>query len=145
MDRRKNNNSRREPPFNATAAVQQLIRVTQKLVDLSERETKALLQRDMLAFSILQDEKESVTGQYMKASEEFRNRIEDFRGVEKTLIGRLEMLQRTLSEKSVGNNVMVEQMQRHAQNNTHRTLLMAQEFGQQKRIHSNQNHNEGGY
>ncbi len=139
MERRMHNTDRRrhrriDSPMNATAAIQRLIQVSQKLVDLSERETQALLQRDMLAFAILQDDKEPITQQYTKASEEFRARLDDFRSVEKNLLGRLEDLQKTLAEKSQGNNVMVMQMQKHSESNTHKTLLMAQEFGQQKRV-----------
>ncbi|MCE7887117.1 MAG: hypothetical protein DYH13_06405 [Alphaproteobacteria bacterium PRO2] len=126
-------------PTNATAAIQKLIQVSQKLVDLSERETQALLQRDMLAFAIIQDEKESITGQYTKASEEFRARLDDFRNVEKSLLGRLEVLQKNLAEKTHGNNAMVVQMKQRAEAGTQKTLLMAQEFGQQKRVRMNDN------
>jgi hypothetical protein len=128
-----------ELPVNATAAIQRLIQVSQKLVDLSERETQALLQRDMLSFAIIQDEKESITKQYTQASENFRSRLEDFRTVEKSLLNRLELLQKNLAEKAHGNNLMVAQMQQRAEAGTQKTLLMAQEFGQQKRVRLNDN------
>ena len=137
IDRRKN--ARTSLPLSATAAIQRLIQVSQKLVDLSERETQALLQRDMLAFAILQDEKESIAGQYTKASEEFRSRLDDFRTVEKSLLNRLELLQKNLAEKAHGNNAMVAQMKQRAEAGTQKTLLMAQEFGQQKRARTNDN------
>ncbi len=126
-------------PANATAAIQRLIQVSQKLVDLSERETQALLQRDMLTFAILQDEKESIANQYTQASEEFRARLEDFRSVEKPLLNRLELLQKNLAEKTQGNNVMVAQIKQRAETGTQKTLLMAQEYGQQKRVRMNDN------
>jgi hypothetical protein len=126
-------------PANATAAIQRLIQVSQKLVDLSERETQALLQRDMLTFAILQDEKESIANQYTQASEEFRARLEDFRNVEKPLLNRLELLQKNLAEKTQGNNVMVAQIKQRAETGTQKTLLMAQEYGQQKRVRMNDN------
>ncbi len=147
MDRRNNMNDRRKTeglglPANATMAIQRLIQVSQKLLNLSERETQALLQRDMLAFAILQDEKESISRDYTKASEEFRARLEDFRNVEKNLLNRLEGLQKTLAEKTQGNNVIVLQMQKQAETYTQKTLLAAQEFGQQKRVRftGNDNH-----
>lgn len=140
MDRRMNND-RRQPsngahslPVNATAAIQRLIQVSQKLLALSEKETQALLQRDMLAFAILQDEKESMTQEYTRASEEFRARLDDFRNVEKNLLSRLEGLQKNLAEKAHGNNTLVLQVQRAAETKTNKTLLMAQEYGQQKRV-----------
>jgi hypothetical protein len=133
------NDRRANLPANATAAIQRLIQVSQKLVDLSERETQALLQRDMLAFAIIQDEKEGIAGQYTQASEEFRSRLEDFRNVEKSLLGRLEVLQKNLAEKTHGNNIMVVQMKQRAEAGTQKTLLMAQEFGQQKRVRMNDN------
>jgi hypothetical protein len=126
-------------PANATAAIQRLIQVSQKLVDLSERETQALLQRDMLTFAILQDEKESIANQYTNASEEFRARLEDFRNVEKPLLNRLELLQKNLAEKTQDNNVMVAQIKQRAETGTQKTLLMAQEYGQQKRVRMNDN------
>ncbi len=139
MERRTQTDRRTDLPVNATAAIQRLIHVSQKLVDLSERETQALLQRDMLTFAILQDEKESIANQYTKASEEFRSRLEDFRNVEKPLLGRLEALQKNLAEKTQGNNVIVAQIKQRAETGTQKTLLMAQEYGQQKRVRLNDN------
>lgn len=139
MERRMQTDRRADLPANATAAIQRLIQVSQKLVDLSERETQALLQRDMLTFAILQDEKESIASQYTRASEEFRARLEDFRNVEKPLLNRLETLQKNLAEKTQGNNVMVAQIKQRAEAGTQKTLLMAQEFGQQKRVRMNDN------
>lgn len=131
--------NRHNLPVNATAAIQRLIQVSQKLLTLSEKETQALLQRDMLAFAILQDEKESISQEYTRASEEFRTRLDDFRNVEKNLLTRLEGLQKNLAEKAHGNNTIVLQMQRDAEKSTSKTLLMAQEFGQQKRVRFNNN------
>jgi hypothetical protein len=137
MDRKINNekrNTNTDLPVNATAAIQRLIQVSQKLLALSDRETQALLQKDMLSFAILQDEKEAIMNQYVKASEEFRARLDDFKNVEKSLLGRLETLQKQLAEKSHSNNIAVLQMKQRAEHSTQKTLLMAQEFGQQKRV-----------
>ena len=130
----KNNNHNRAPGgVSPAAAVQRLIQVSQKLVDIGERETQALLQNDIMTFSILQDEKESVTSQYTAASNDFRSRLEDFRGVEKNLLGRLETLQKNIAEKARSNNTIIMRMKERAELSTQKTLLMAQEFGQQKR------------
>jgi hypothetical protein len=134
------NDRRANLPANATAAIQRLIQVSQKLVDLSERETQALLQRDMLAFAIIQDEKEGIAGQYTKASEEFRARLEDFRSVEKHFA----KPPRNPSEKPGGKNARQQCHGRADQaarrdGNAENTCLMAQEFGQQKRVRMNDN------
>lgn len=130
----KNNNDNRAPGAASPAAtVQRLIQVSQKLVDIGERETQALLQNDIMTFSILQDEKETVTNQYTAASNDFRARLEDFRGVEKNLLSRLESLQRNIAEKAHSNNTIILRMKERAELSTQKTLLMAQEFGQQKR------------
>ena len=86
-----------------------------------------------MTFSILQDEKESVTSQYTAASNDFRSRLEDFRGVEKNLLGRLETLQKNIAQKARSNNTIIMRMKERAELSTQKTLLMAQEFGQQKR------------
>jgi hypothetical protein len=138
------NNNNRAHAANPAATVQRLIQISQKLVDIGDRETQALLQRDITSFSIIQDEKESVAGQYTKASEEFRARLEDFRSVEKGLLIRLENLQKNIAEKARSNNVMILQIKERAETSTQKTLLMAQEFGQQKRTRfGNDNKQEG--
>ena len=62
-------------PHDTSQALNMLIRLTNNLSRLADRETQALAQNDMMSFAILQDEKALVTEQYMKASEEFRSNI----------------------------------------------------------------------
>ena len=119
-------------PENAAQAIQRLTKISQALLDLSERETQALVQNDMFTFSILQDEKELLASQYTKASEEFRSRLEEFRKIDRNLLGRLENIQKKLAEKTQGNNIIVTQMRQRAEKNTHKTLITAQELGQKK-------------
>ncbi|MGB4057316.1 MAG: hypothetical protein WBK77_04450 [Alphaproteobacteria bacterium] len=130
---RRNKTDRRAIPASATASIQKLIQVSQNLIALGERETQALLQGDMMNFGFLQDEKDRLVNQYTSTSEEFRSRLEDFRSVDKSLLGRLEELQKSLSEKTQSNNVMILQMHKRTESNVHKTLLMAQEYGQHKR------------
>lgn len=119
-------------PESAAQAVQRLTKISQALLDLSERETQALVQNDMFTFSILQDEKELLASQYTKASEEFRSRLEEFRKIDRNLLNRLENIQKKLAEKTQGNNIIVTQMRQRAEKNTHKTLITAQELGQKK-------------
>lgn len=119
-------------PAEKSQAIGLLIRLTNNLVTLAEREARALAHNDMLAFAILQDEKSLVTEHYMKASEEFRSRLEDFRGTDKNLLDRLEQLQKLLSEKTSNNNHVVTQIYDRAQSKTQSALVTAQELGQNR-------------
>ena len=121
-------------PKDPTQAAQRLVKISQALLDLSERETSALVQNDLVTFAILQDEKELLAGQYTKASEEFRSRIEDFRKVDRLILTRLESIQKSLTEKTHSNSAIVTQMQQRAEKNTQKTLILAQELGQTKAV-----------
>jgi hypothetical protein len=114
-------------PLSPQAAVQNLIRISQSLMVLAEKETQALLFKDLLAFSILQYEKEKIAGEYMSASKEFRTRLNEFRTVDKVLMSRLERLQKDLAEKATSNNALVEQMQTLATMNTQKNIRSMQE------------------
>lgn len=121
-------------PQDQSMALNMLIRLTQNLSNLADRESTALAQNDMLAFAILQDEKSLVTQQYMKASEEFRSNINVYRGAEPGLLNRLERLQKDLGEKTSSNNNVVNSIYSRAQARTQSSLLTAQELGQDHRI-----------
>ena len=121
-------------PQDPATAVQRLINLTQTLVNMAERETQALLQNDILTFSILQDEKEILAGSYERASQDFRSRLNMFRGIDKTLLNRLETAQKDLGEKTSNNNEMVKRLNVTAKQNTQKTLLSVQELGQQRPV-----------
>lgn len=122
------------PAQDASISLNALIRLTQNLSNLADREAQALAQNDMLAFAILQDEKTLVAEQYMNASEEFRSNINMYRGAEPGLLDRLERLQRDLGEKTRTNNDTVQNIYGQAQARTQSSLLAAQEFGQDQRV-----------
>jgi hypothetical protein len=119
-------------PAGPVSAIQHLIRISQQLLLVAEKETQALLFKDLLAFSILQYEKEKLAHEYAAASEEFRARIEEFRNLDKSFINRLERLQRELGEKATSNNVLVNQIYQIAQQKTEEGLAKAAEFGRAK-------------
>ncbi len=135
----KNNDNRKKPalPLHPVAAIQQLIRISQSLMTLAERETQALLVNDMLAFSIMQYEKEKLSGEYVKASESFRNRLEEFRTTEPNLLSRLEKLQRDLSEKMAANNTIVERMRLNAEARAQKNVMNVMDPAFTKRIRMN--------
>lgn len=117
-------------PEDSAQAINTLIRLTKSLCLTADREASAIAHNDIMALAILQDEKEGLADQYMKACEEFRNRVEDFRGVDKALIGRLEKLQNELGERAHSNNTSAEQLYNNAKARTQSSLLAAQEIGQ---------------
>ncbi len=121
-------------PQDTSRALNMLIRLTNNLSNLADREAQALAQGDMVTFAILQDEKALVTEQYMSASEEFRSNVNTYRGAEKSLLDRLENLQKELGEKTKSNNDTVQSIYERAQSRTQSSLLTAQEFGQDQRI-----------
>jgi len=118
-----------------TQAVQQLIKLTRNLVDLSERESQALAQNDMMAFAILQDEKALMAEHYAAASNEFRARLPEFRGMNPALLDRLEGFQNRLGDAARQNNESVKRIYEQSKENTQNTLLSAQELGQSKPMH----------
>ncbi len=117
-------------PQEKSQAISALIKVTQGLLDLAESESMALMQNDMTTFAILQDEKEDMAKRYTQASHEFRARLESFRGVDRTLLNRLESLQNALGEKNRNNNSFIESVRERAHMKSQSALLAVQELGQ---------------
>jgi len=117
-------------PGDPAQALRALLKLSQGLIDLCERETQALVKDDLSAFTVLQDEKESLSLRYAAASSEFRARLEEFRGSEAATLDRLESLQKTLGEKMRANNALIAQMEGSARQKTQDTLLKVQEMGQ---------------
>lgn len=115
-------------------AMQDMIKISQRLVSIAEQETQKLVQNDVLGFAYLQDEKDKFAKQYVQASKEFRMRISEFRGVDQGLLTRLNDLQTSLATKTRENNVIVERMKDKARANTQNTLFTTQELAQEKII-----------
>lgn len=129
------NNEKTVLPAEKTQAMQHLIKVTQSLIEMAEKEAQALAQNDMLAFAILQDEKTLLAEHYAKASEEFRARLPEFRNLNNALLDRLERMQNRLGAISRENNDIVQRIYKSAEKSTKQTLLDAQEIGQNKVVH----------
>jgi uncharacterized membrane-anchored protein YhcB (DUF1043 family) len=117
-------------PADKAQAINALIRVTQSLIGITERESQSLTQNDLATFAVLQDEKELVVQHYARASEEFRARINSYRGVDKSLLKRLEDLQNDLADRTRGNNQTVAALYNRSHATTQNALLAAQEMGQ---------------
>ena len=122
-------------PENPVQAARTLIKISQSLLTLADRETQALIQSDFVTFSILQDEKELISMRYMKASKEFRDRLEDFRNLDRPLLDQMEDIQKQLTEKTLSNNIIVSKMHKHSKQKAHATLFTIQELNQKKPMH----------
>lgn len=121
-------------PAEKTQALNMLIRVTQNLINLSERESQSLAQNDLTTFAILQDEKSFMADQYSRVSEEFRANINLYRGADKNMLNRLEALQNMLAERTRDNNTMVNTLYERSRASTQSVLLAAQEMGQKVNV-----------
>lgn len=124
-------------PQDKTQAINTLIQSTKALINIAEREGQLLAQNDMINFYVLQDEKELLAKRYEALSQEFRARLEEFRGIDHALLDRLENAQRTLGEKATHNNEIVEKIRERAQRKTQNSLLTVQELAQQKPVRFN--------
>ena len=117
-------------PHQPIEAVKVVIKVTERLLDLSERETQALVHNDAIRLDIIQDEKEILAGHYATAAQEFRARLNEFRRLDRNLLGKLESIQNELGEKMKQNTDLIEMMYLRSRRNTQQTLFNAQEIGQ---------------
>ena len=117
-------------PADAQMAIQQLIKLSRNLTQLAESETQLLVQNDMLGFAMLQQEKEVVVNRYVKASDEFQSRLNEFRRIDPGLLDQLENIQKDLGERSQSNNVIIQRMNKKSQEKTVTSLIAAQEIAQ---------------
>lgn len=129
-------------PQERSQALMQLIRLTQGLSTLADKEAQALARDDMLTFSVLQDEKDLLSNRYIKASEEFRNRLEDFRGADPTLLDRLVALQKDLGDKTAGNNQVISRIYQKARKTTQSALVTVQELAQRHKLNDEERTSE---
>lgn len=118
-------------PADTSLALKALIKTTEGLLDLSEREAQTLAKNDMMNFAIMQDEKTVLTERYLRLAEEFRTRLNEFRGADFGLLDRLEKLQISLGENTKHNNNVIDRMQKKSEKIAHNALLKVQELSQQ--------------
>lgn len=121
-------------PAEPNQAMQALIRISKKLLDLAEREMQSLTLSDMLTFAVLQDEKQHLAQRYSFMSREFRSRIEEFRKTDKGTLDMLDALQGELGEKMRENNRVVQKIRSLSHQNTQSTLFTAQELGNERPV-----------
>jgi len=113
-----------------TVALKELVAMSRSLITFAETETQALVMGDLMRFALTQQDKDKMARRYALASNEFRRRINEFRGCNSALLMQLEGLQKQLKEKTLEANVLVDQVKRRSRANTRATLFTAQEMGQ---------------
>lgn len=117
-------------PQDTGEALKALIKVTNSLISLAEREGQDLARADYLGFAIMQDEKQQLSERYYAMSQDFRERVEEFRGADQTQLQKLESLQARLGELTRENSEVIDRMQKQARKSTENTLFTAQELAQ---------------
>lgn len=117
-------------PQDTSLALRLLIKTSEQLLDLSEKETQALIRNDMGTFAVLQDEKEIVSKKYAALAQEFHVRLEEFRPADRGLLDRLETLQNELGDKNKSNLKLIENMFNRSRDNIQSSLLTVQELAQ---------------
>ncbi len=115
---------------NVNNALRELVRLSKKLVEFADQETQSLVTNDHMAFAFTQQDKECLAQRYATASEEFRTRLDDFRNGDKSILIQLDRLQNELKEKTMSNNILIDQVKSRARANTQSTLFTVQELGQ---------------
>lgn len=117
----------------ANTHLRHLIRLSQKILDLTHQETQALVKNDHMQFAFLMQDKEKVADSYREASEYFRAQIEEFRNADQSLLIKLDRMQTEIKDVTQSNNTMIDSLQKRARANTQSTLFSAQDLGQRMR------------
>lgn len=115
----------------------QLCKISQSLLDIAEQESQALVQNDLLSFAVLQDEKESLSKNYLDQAELFHSNLNAFRRLDQALIARLEKTQAELSEKTKNNNNLINSIQQNAERFVAAGMATALEYGSSDRAQLN--------
>jgi len=87
-------------PQDPAQAVDEIIKIVESLIELTEKELTAHLMKDGVTMVAVQGDKEVLTHKYEEAAKEFAERIEQFRTVDKARLDKLDSLQRDLSDRA---------------------------------------------
>ena len=112
------------------SSLRELVKLSKKLIEFADQETTALVTNDNMRFAFIGQDKEILATRYMKASEEFRARLDEFRHADKAILMQLDKLQNELKEKTQSNNMLIDGIKTRASANTQSTLFTVQELGQ---------------
>lgn len=84
-------------------AIKAMIAITNELNQMMIKEEKALATQDSISLVILESDKEEKSVQYARAATEFRERMEEFRGIDDLLLNQLEQTQMALGTRAKNN------------------------------------------
>lgn len=87
-------------PAGPQDAVQRMIRITEQLNQILDKEAMALATQDTIMFSALQEDKHKISQEYKLAADEFTQRVQTFRVVDKGLLLRMDQIQEELHRKA---------------------------------------------
>lgn len=91
-------------------AVEEMIKITEEMTARIEIESHAVSINDGTTFTTNEMNKEQVAEMYQNAANEFHQRINEFRQVDKSLIGRLEAAQQSLGQSTKNNLKILEKI-----------------------------------
>lgn len=111
-------------------ALRELIGLSERILDISRKEAQALVKNDAANFAALQDEKAPLSKRFEKTGQEFRARLEDFKGADKALVNRLEALQKEIGEVNRNLRETIARMQAGTEESIQKTLIGVQEASQ---------------
>lgn len=98
-------------PEDPQQAVETMLRITEEMIARIEIETNAVAINDGTTFTMNEQNKETVIDVYQQAANEFHERVNEFRNVDKTLIEKLDMAQKSLGESTKTNLALLEKIQ----------------------------------
>lgn len=94
-------------PDDPVQAIEKLIRITRELSDILESEAQAIALRDEVRMLDTSARKDKILPQYESAAREFKARVEEFGGVDSTLLDQLEAEQDHLAAVTRGNQQLL--------------------------------------
>lgn len=97
-------------PADPIRAVRHITGIVEQLLKLMERESMALATGDGVSFTAVQTEKAVLSESYKVCAGEFKARLIEFRAVDKSLLDRLDALQRELAARSQENMAAMERL-----------------------------------
>ncbi len=97
-------------PDDRTSAMQIMTGLTRQMLEFALEETKLLKQKDAATLTRIQKGKELRAAGYEQAATEFKNRINEFKGMDEALIGKLEALTKELGHATRANQTLIEAM-----------------------------------
>ena len=98
-------------PEEPRQAVETMLKLTEELVARIEIETNAVAANDGTTFTVNEESKETVIDLYQQAANEFHQRLNEFQGVDKGLIAKLETAQNSLGQTTKNNLALLKKLQ----------------------------------